>query len=103
MNFEVKVNLIYFLKRGTPSTLNNLNQLETTWNDLQRPRNDLKQPETTYNEQETAWNDPQRVSHNPQRPGPTYNEQKNMRNHQKQADFEIVAGQLVLSSNTFST
>ena len=28
MNFEVKVNLIYFLKRGTPSTLNNLNQLE---------------------------------------------------------------------------
>ena len=40
------------------------NEQETTWNDLQQARYDLKQPatskkqpETTYNEQETTWND----------------------------------------------
>ena len=33
------------------------NEQEMTWNDLQQARNDLKRHETTYNEQETTWND----------------------------------------------
>ena len=56
---------------------------ETTWNNLQRARNDLEQPATTkkrpgmtYNEQETIWNNPQRVKHNLQWPEHTCNKQR---------------------------
>ena len=34
------------------------NGQKTTWNDLQRAR---KRPETTYSKQETTWNDLQRA------------------------------------------
>ena len=43
---------------------------ETTWNNLERTINDLKQPtvkkqpETTYNEQETTWNGLKRTDYN---------------------------------------
>ena len=43
----------------------------------------------TYNEQETTWSDPQ-VRQNLQQPEPTYNKQKKTRNDQQQADFEII-------------
>ena len=46
-------------------------------------RNDLKRPETTYNEQETTWNDPQRVRNNLQWPEPTNNERKKNKNKNK--------------------
>ena len=42
------------------------NEQETTWNDLQRARNDLKWPITTCKEQETTWNDLQRARNDPQ-------------------------------------
>ena len=61
----------YLLKRGTT-------------------RDDLQQPETTYNEQETTWNDPQRVRQNLERPKSTYNGQENTQNDQQQIDFEII-------------
>ena len=53
----------YLLKRGT------------TWNDLQRARNNLKwpttskkRPETTYNEQKISWDDLQWARNNLKRP-----------------------------------
>ena len=49
---------------------------ETTWNDLQQARNDLKRPTTTYNYQETTWNNPKRVRHNLQWPEHAYNKQR---------------------------
>ena len=60
------------LKRPTTT----YNEQETTWNDLQHARYDLKQPamskkqpERTYNEQEMTWNDLQQ-------PEKTYSEQE---------------------------
>ena len=89
-----------------------------TWNDLQRVRNDLKQPtmckkrpEMTYHLQETTWNDLQRgrnslkwstsskkqleTTHN--KLDTIYNDlnkpttrKEKMRNDQQQADFQII-------------
>ena len=58
--------------------------------ELTKMRNDLNQPETTYNEQETTYNDLQRVRRNLQWSEPTYNKQKKTRNDQQQAYFEII-------------
>ena len=63
------------------------NKLESTWNNLQQARNDLKWPTTskkwlemTYNEQETTWNnlewarnDMKRPTVSKKRPKTTYN------------------------------
>ena len=43
---------------------------------LTKTWNDLKQPETTYNEQETTRNDLQRARNDPKRPEMTYNEEE---------------------------
>ena len=75
----------------------------TTWNDLQRVRNDLKQltmckkrPETIYheqettcNEQETTWNNSQRVTIYNDLNTPTTSKEKT-RNDQQQANFQII-------------
>ena len=39
---------------------------------LTKTRNDLKRPETTYNEQETNWNDLQQPATSKKRPEMTY-------------------------------
>ena len=51
---------------------------------LTKMSNDLKQPETTYNEQETTWNNLQRTRNNLKRPTTTYNKQKMTSNNLKQ-------------------
>ena len=59
---------------------------------LTKTRNDLKRPETTYNEQKTTWNDLQRTRNNLKRPTTskkwietTYNEQETTWNNLKRA------------------
>ena len=44
------------------------NEQETTWNGLKRPTASKNRPETTYGEQETTWNDLQRARNNLKRP-----------------------------------
>ena len=71
----------HLLKRRTtwndlqPPTTNK-KQPETTYSDIQRARNDLKRPTTTYNEQETTWNNLQRPTTSKKRPETTYNKQE---------------------------
>ena len=75
--------IISFIIKVLTEKRNDLKRPETTYNNLQRARNDLKRPttskkrpETTYNEQEMTWNEPQRVRHNLQWPEHTHNEQR---------------------------
>ena len=57
---------------------------------LTKPRNDLKQPKTTYNEKETTWNDLRQQARNKQKPPKTtYNEQQMTWNDLKQARNDL--------------
>ena len=108
------------LKRSTTSKKRlemTYNKQETTWNDLQRARkdlkNDLKQPtaskkwpettynkqettETTYNKEETTWNDLQRAGNDLKQPTAskkwpetTYNEQETTWNDPQRVRYNL--------------
>ena len=56
--------LVYWYLPNHRTTWNDLKQLETSYNEqemilnnLQQARSNLKRPGTTFNEQETTWND----------------------------------------------
>ena len=66
-------------------TRNDLKRPQTTYNDLQQARNDLKRPRTIYNEQETTWNNLQRPTTSKKRPETTYNEQETIWNDLQRA------------------
>ena len=55
-----------------------------TWNNLQRTRNDLKRPETTYNKQEMTWNDLQQVRNDMKWTTRTWKDLQQTRNNLKQ-------------------
>ena len=73
---ESKPKITVQAKEVLTKTRNDLKRPETTYNDLQRARNNMKWPETTYSKQDTTWNDPQQVRHNLQWPEHTYNKQR---------------------------
>ena len=74
------------------------NEQETIRNDLQQPEKTYNEQETTYNEQEMTWNDPQGAKYNLKRHKRTYNEVKKKRNDQQQADFEIILQHATIGS-----
>ena len=97
-------------------TRNDLKRPETIWNDLQRERNDLERPTTTYNEQETTWNNLQRARNDLKRPTtsktqPTMTwtylqwakKRRETTNNKQIFRLFYNMGQTVLFSNTFST
>ena len=61
------------------TTWNDLKQLETSYNeqemtlnDVQQVRSNLKRPGTTFNKQETTWNDLQEAKNNLKKPEKAY-------------------------------
>ena len=75
------------LKVKRPTTTWLQSEQETTWNALQRARNNLKRPttskkwpETTYNEQETTWNNIQRARNDLKWPTTTWKDLQRTRN-----------------------
>ena len=74
------------------------------WNDLKRSVASKKGPEMTYSKQETTRNDPQRVRYNLKWRKLIYNKQKNRSettNNNQILRLFYYMGQLVLFSNTY--
>ena len=65
-DFKLKAVKMYLLKRGT--IWNDLKQPTTTWNDLQRTRNDLKWPTTSKTQPTTTWTYQQQAKEDSERP-----------------------------------
>ena len=68
---------------------------EMTWNDLQRRRNDLQQPETIYKEQDTTWmiyNEQEMTYNDLQRTDSSFMEPLYLKNNQLE-DFSITKNQ----------
>ena len=85
--FSWNAQLCLIFMKVLTKTRNDLKRPETTWNDLQRARNDMKwpltrkkRPETTHNEKDTTYNHLNI---------PTTSKGKT-RNDQEQADFQII-------------
>ena len=72
------------LKQPT-ATWNNLQRPETGSNDLQQPRNDLKRPTMSNKRPETTYNDLQRATNDLQRPGTSKKRPETTYNEQETA------------------